>query len=185
MVVLFLAEEEPLFHLLQNYLQGFKLRRQNNVKGGGRWTNRQVKSRLGNPQLCHDLGNNHTLVKLSSTKIALISNQEQEVVATGHVKSFEHGKAIKDDNDKVFFLYQAASSAAGDGWASKEFRVLLCEYGKMKDIPLQKVLYRDIPPKIHSEEEGLKIVQYGTWPYKTDFTQKNSLLDTEKMCLTK
>ena len=164
---------------MKNFVLGFKLRKQNDIKGGGRWTNRQVKSRLGNPQFCHNVGNNLTLVRLSAAKMALVS--KNEVLAIGCIESFEYGKSITVDG-QFFILYQARSTSAGDGWASKEFRLLLCESGKMRDLPLQKVLYRDRAPKIHAEE-GLKITQYGTWPYKSDFAEKNSVLDTEKMCL--
>tara|TARA_Y100001970_G_scaffold287178_1_gene411180 strand:+ start:186 stop:902 length:717 start_codon:yes stop_codon:yes gene_type:complete len=179
-----LIEEQTIFRLMENFFLGFKLRKKNNIKGGaGRWTNQQINSRLGNKSFSFNVGNDHTLVRLPFRKMALISN-EQQVVGTGYVERFEPGRSIKDEDGNLVILYEAGPVLAGDGWAAKEFRILVCEAGNLKDLPLETISYRDRSPQIFSNDRGeIGILQYGVFPYRKQFPQIKRVLNLKDLNL--
>jgi hypothetical protein len=177
-----LIEEQKLFKIFENFFLGFKLRRQNSVKGEGfgYWTTRSINSRLGNKLFSFNVGSDHTLVRLPFEKMALIS--KGSVIAIGCVGRFEYGKSTRSEGG-IVILYQAGPVFSEDSWAAQEFRLLVCQAGKLKDLPLTTVIYQDRAPQVFCQGEDMGIVQYGEFPYKKKFPEIMRLLDLKTMRL--
>jgi len=179
-----LVEEQTLFKTLKNFFLGFILRRQNSVRGEGfgHWTTRSINSRLGNKVFSFNVGSGHTLVRLPFGKMALIS--KGAVIAIGYVERFEYGRSIHHESGALIMVYQAGPVLVEDGWAAREFRVLVCEADKLEDLHLETVEYRDQAPQLFSNDRSeIGILQYGKFPYKKQFPKIRRLLDLKAMSL--